>query len=286
LAKSPQCSTASPINQLADEEEDESNAKKIRTLETPMSFAAPPVHHYPFGSLGIDPTVWYQWATTASRSSAFKPWQTASGELVSDANPGGTLHEDAPHRSISIASSTKTHKRLALGHHSNSLDSSEDALSSTSTMSSIMSERADFEDQTHEDLQHCMVDLGGFYRVFDDHNVSAKVRKDILQEAVKIIQNYQRIVTSLAKQKRLLEKELDNAAGHVSPGHEALASHRTTAPARDVTTELRIRAEKARKLFRVKEEPLEEEAQSAELSAQSSKNIELSIAESRSLIVA
>ncbi|OQR69484.1 hypothetical protein BIW11_12224 [Tropilaelaps mercedesae] len=95
-------------------------------------------------------------------------------------------------------------------------------------------------------------DMSGLRRILDQHNVSAKARNDILVEASKIVYSYQQLVDHLARQKRLLEKEVDHMklSEAPSPQGRPLAS-----PAE---SELSKMAE-PQSMFQVKEEPLEDE---------------------------
>ena len=49
-------------------------------------------------------------------------------------------------------------------------------------------------------------DVSGLQKVLEHHKVDCKVQKDVLHEAMKIIYDYQQVVTSLVKQKHILEK--------------------------------------------------------------------------------
>lgn len=48
--------------------------------------------------------------------------------------------------------------------------------------------------------------MSGLQKVLEHHKLDCKVQKDILHEAMKIFYEYQQVVTSLVKQKRILEK--------------------------------------------------------------------------------
>ncbi|XP_003739782.2 ski oncogene, partial [Galendromus occidentalis] len=223
---------ASPVgdydeNFNAEDDEDKSDelcmAKKQRFIEDhealemsgfPSSMEHPPhplqPHQYPFVSLGVDPTMWYQWAASAARTSAFKPWQTdlcgilvGSGKAAIAPGTSSGLPRAAP--ASPTHASKSTHKLIVAGH-SNSLDSAEDALSCTSSASERVGEPD--ESQAPGGVQSYLGDLSGLQRVLEHHKLDCKVQKDVLHETMKIVYEYQQVVTSLVKQKHILEKEL------------------------------------------------------------------------------
>ena len=55
-------------------------------------------------------------------------------------------------------------------------------------------------------VQTYLGDVTGLQRVLDHHKLDCKVQKDVLHEAMKIIYDYQQVVTQLVKQKHILEK--------------------------------------------------------------------------------